>query len=426
MKNKSFIKLVKSNTAIYLWSVFGLILCLTYYNIFLGFVGMLLLAYLVYHSRSATHSQKEQLTEYVENLSFDIDNAISSTLIGLPLPMVMVNEKGSINWYNSRFAEMVQREDILGSGIIEHIKDIDIDLIMQHKKDMEIQVTNADRHYSVIYNIVETSGVGGRKRKTGMLYFVDITDCVVAQQEINRRGTVIALIQVDSLDEIASGLDADIRASLVAEIDKRLYRWAEGIRGAIQKYDDGKYILVFEKDWLTRLQQKKFDILDEIRDIALGNLIPPTLSIGIGTGGGDPARLIQCANAAIDLAQGRGGDQAVVKVEDRLYFYGGKTREVEKRTKLKSRVIAHALRHLILQSDSVLIMPHRLADPDSLGAAVGMYRGAKSLGKDAKIIMSGPNPSIETLYSRIMEDEEYSSLFIGCREAQGVVDGGLF
>ncbi|MDD2572908.1 MAG: DHH family phosphoesterase [Bacillota bacterium] len=423
MKSISFIKLVKPNTAIYLWSVLVLVLPLAYYNAYLGFIGALLLVYLVYYSRSVMHSQKEQLTEYVENLSFDIDNAISSTLIGLPLPMAMVDEKGSINWYNSRFAEMVQAEDLLGSSIKEHIKDIDINLIMQHKKDMEIQVTNADRHYRVIYNIVETSGVKGRKRKTGMIYFVDITDCVKAQQEMKSRSTVIALIQVDSLDEIISGIDADIISSLESEIDKRLYRWAEDIKGAIQKYDDGKYILVFEKEWLTRQQQKKFAILDEIRDINLGNPIPPTLSIGIGTNGGDPARLIQFANAAMDLAQGRGGDQAVVKVEDRLYFYGGKTREVEKKTKLKSRVIAHALRHLILQSGSVLIMTHRFADPDTLGAAVGMYRGIKSLGKNAKIIMNGTNPSIKTIYSRIMEDEEYSSLFIGCREAQSIVNG---
>lgn len=424
MKNISFMKLVKSDTAIYLWSVLIMVIFIAHYNLFLGFAGTVLLAYLINHSRSVTHSKKEQLTEYVENLSFDIDSAISSTLIDLPIPMAMVDEKGDINWYNSQFAEMIQADDILGNNIKEHIRTIDMSLIMQQKKDMEIQVTNTDRHYRIIYNIVETSGVKGQKRRTVMLYFIDITDYMAIRREIEKRSIVISLIQVDSIDEIIGSADTDIRPSLVAEIDKRLFRWAEDIKGAIQKYDSGKYVLIFEKEWLVHLEHRKFDILDDIRNIDIGNPIPPTLSIGIGSDSKNPSRLMKLASAAMDLAQGRGGDQAVVKEGDRLYFYGGRTREVEKRTKVKSRVIAHALRHLILQSEKALIMPHRYADPDSLGAAMGMYRCVKSLSKDAKIILEGLNPSIETMYSRIIEDKEYSSLFIDCKEARGVADDG--
>lgn len=422
MKNINFMKLVKPNTAVYLWSVLVLVLFLAYYNIMLGLFGALLLVYLVHHSRLVVHSKKEQFTEYVETLSFDIDNAITNTLIRLPLPMVMLDETGVINWYNSGFAEIIKGENLLGSSIKEFIKDFDIDLLMQHKKDMEIKVTYADRHYRVIYNIVETSGVRGRKRKTGFVYFVDITDCETTRRTMQRKSPVIALVQADSLDEIIGGTDADSRPQLVAEMDKRLYKWTEVIKGAIQKYDEGKYILVFEKEWLSRMQEKKFDILDDIRDINVGNPIPPTLSMGIGAEGQDPAQLLQFANAALDLAQGRGGDQAVVKAGDRLYFYGGKTKEVEKKTKLKSRVIAHALRQLILQSGSVLIMTHRYADPDSLGAAIGMYRGVRALGKNAKIVMDEPNPSIEAMYARIMEDGEYEGLFIGCEKAKDIVD----
>ncbi|HZX46544.1 MAG TPA: hypothetical protein VFF83_04665, partial [Clostridia bacterium] len=282
MKNINFMKLVKPNTAVYLWSVLVLVLFLAYYNIMLGLLGALLLVYLVYHSRLAVHSKKEQFTEYVETLSFDIDNAITNTLIRLPLPMVMLDETGVITWYNSGFAEIIKGENLLGSSIKEFIKDFDIDLLMQHKKDMEIKVTYADRHYRVIYNIVETSGVRGHKRKTGFVYFVDITDCVTMRRAMQKKSPVIALVQADSLDEIIGGTDADSRPQLVAEMDKRLYKWVEGMKGAIQKYDEGKYILVFEKEWLSRMQEKKFDILDDIRDINVGNTIPPTLSMGIG------------------------------------------------------------------------------------------------------------------------------------------------
>jgi c-di-AMP phosphodiesterase-like protein len=423
MKNKSFLKLVNPNTAIYLWSVLILALVLTYYNKALGFFGILLIIYLVYYSRSTTRSKKVQLTEYVENLSFDIDNALSSTLIRLPLPMAVIDEKGSIAWYNSRFADMINTNDILGSSMEEHLEGIDTRRIMMDKKDMEIQVTNADRHYRVVCNIVETAGVKGLKRKIGMVYFVDITDCVAARRELKNKSTVIALIQVDSFDEIMQTADAGNRPLLVAEIDKRLNSWADGLNGCIRKYDDNKYILIFEKERLPELQERKFDILDGIRDINVGNTVPPTLSVGIGIDGGDPAALEQFAAAALDLAQGRGGDQAVVKKGDRLYFYGGKTKEVEKKTKLKSRVIAHALRQLIKQSGSVLIMTHRFADPDCLGAALGMYRGVKALGRDARIVTDRLNPSIHSMYSRIAENDEYSGVFIGCREAANAVDG---
>ncbi len=421
MKNMNFLRLVKPNSAIYLWSVLGLTLSLLYYNRPLGLLGVALLVYLVYYSRSATHSKKAQLTEYVENLSFEIDNAISSTLIRLPLPMAVIDEEGAINWYNSMFADIIKAGDILGSNISEHIKDIDIDLIMQHKKDMEIQVTNADRHYRVICNIVETTGSRARKRKIGMVYFIDITDCVLAQQNMREKSTVIALVQVDSLDEIIGGTNVDSRPLLIAELDKRLNKWTEGLKGAIQKYDDNRYILVFEKKRLTHLQERKFDILDDIRDISVGNPISPTLSIGVGVDGSDPAQLVQFANAAMDLAQGRGGDQAVIKEGDRLYFYGGKTKEVEKKTKLKSRVIAHALRQLVVQSGNVMIMTHKFADPDCLGAAIGIYRGVKYLGKSTEIVMNGSNPSLQTMYSQIIQDNEYSNLFIDCDKARSTV-----
>src|SRR5690554_5690000 len=134
MKNKSFLKLVNPNTAIYLWSVLILALILAYYNKALGFFGILLLIYLVYYSRSTTRSKKVQLTEYVENLSFDIDNALSSTLIRLPLPMAVVDEKGSIAWYNSRFADMINKNDILGGSKEEHLEGIDTRMIMMDKK----------------------------------------------------------------------------------------------------------------------------------------------------------------------------------------------------------------------------------------------------------------------------------------------------
>lgn len=423
MKNINFTKLIVPNTSIYLWIISVMVIFLIYYNAALGVIGGLVLAYLIYYNRSTIYNKKKQFTEYVENLSFNIDNAFSNTLIRLPLPLVVIDEEGNINWYNTKFADMVKAENILGTNIKKYINDLDISLIMQDKKDMEIEATNADRHYRVLCNIVETKGSNGHPERIGMAYFIDITDFVQMKKLCQDSKPVVTLIQVDSYEEVLQSTPANGRPQLIAEIDNRLNRWVENIKGCIRKYDDNKYIVIFEKKHLSSLQEKKFDILDEIRDINVGNTIPPTLSIGLGINGENPAQLNQFANAAKDLAQGRGGDQAVIKDGDKMYFYGGKTREVEKRTKVKSRVIAHALRQLINQSVKVLVMTHKFADPDCLGAALGLYRGVKALGKDARIIMNGPNPSIDIMYSRIVADEEYSNLFIDCREALNVTDG---
>lgn len=422
MKNINFIKLTKPNTSIYLWIISIMTAFMLYYNRALGITGALVLAYLIFYNRKYTHSRKKQFTEYVENLSFNIDNAFINTLIRLPLPLAVIDGDGNISWYNTKFSEIVRAENLLGESIGKYFRNLDAKGIMQDKKDMEIQATNADRHYNVLYNIVEAKENNGQTIKIGMLYFIDVTEGVRMEKDCEDRRLVVALVQVDSYEEILQSAPDDNRPLLVAEIDKKLNQWVDGIKGSITKYDDDKYIVIFEKGYLSYLQEKKFDILDWIRDINVKNTIPPTLSIGLGVNAESPAQLTRFANAAKDLAQARGGDQAVVKDGERMFFYGGRTREVEKKTKVKSRVIAHALRQLISQSSKVIIMTHKFPDPDCLGSAMGLYRGVKALGKEVRIIMNGPNPSIDIMYSRIVEDEEYARLFIDCEEAEKMMD----
>jgi c-di-AMP phosphodiesterase-like protein len=169
-----------------------------------------------------------------------------------------------------------------------------------------------------------------------------------------------------------------------------------------------------ENQYVELLETKKFTILDEIREIQVGNQIPITLSIGVGANGKSPAQLEEYARAAMDLALGRGGDQAVVKKIKTLNFYGGKTKAVEKRTKVKARVIAHALRQLIDQSKEVVIMGHKFPDMDSLGAALGVYRAVRNREREAYIVLDSVNEAIKNLYDHIKENEEYK--FINCED----------
>ncbi len=413
MKTRNFMKLITPSAAIYLWIIAVMDAFLLYYNFVAGIAGAIVLTYLMYYNRSSIYSRKKQLTEYMENISFNVGKNIKDILVHLPFPLVVTEEEGSINWYNSKFSEIIGEKIILGRNIKDYFESLEIESIMKEKEDMEMEVTTTDRHYRAMCNIVKT-----KEKRLCIIYFVDVTYSVNIKKCYRDSRPVLFIIHVDSYEEILQSTDTASRPLLVAEIDKKINKWVEEVQGYVRKYDDDKYIVFMEQRYLPSLQDRKFDILDDIRNISVGNSISPTLSIGVGVGGDNFLQLNEFARAAKDLAQGRGGDQAVVKNREKLYFYGGKTREVEKRTKVKSRVMAHALRQLINQSKKVLIMTHKMADPDCLGAAMGMYRGIKTLGKDARIIMNAPNPSIEILYSRIMEDDEYKTLFIDCKDAQ--------
>jgi len=417
MKTRNFMKLIAPDAAIYLWIIAVMVVFLIYYNPLVGFSGGIVLAYLMYYNRHSLYSRKKKLTEYVENLSFNVGRNIQDVLMHLPFPLAVIEEEGNISWYNSKFSEVVKTNNVLGSNIMDHFKNLNVESIMQEKEDMEIEVTTTDRHYRAMCNIVKTA-----EKKVCIIYFVDVTRSINIKKCYRDRRPVLCLIQVDSYEEILQSTETDSRPLLIAEIDKRINKWVEEIEGCIKKYDDDKYIVFLEQKYLPSLQEKKFDILDDIRNISVGNSISATLSIGIGVNADNLLQLNEFAGAAKDLAQGRGGDQAVVKNREKLNFYGGRTREVEKRKKVKSRVMAHALRQLINQSQKVYILTHKIADPDCLGAAMGMYRGVKTLGKDAQVVMNVSNPSIEMLYSRIIKDDKYKSLFIDCRHAQLLVD----
>ena len=187
--------------------------------------------------------------------------------------------------------------------------------------------------------------------------------------------------------------------------------------GILRKFERDKYLYLFQHKYIKELEDKKFEILDNVKEINLGNKIPVTLSFGIGLGGMTPIENLSFAGAAIDIALGRGGDQVVIKNKDSFTFYGGKARELEKRTKVKARVIAYALREIIDQADSVTIMGHENADIDSLGSALGLYRMVKSRGKNAYIVLNRTNPTIDSLVSKIQKSPEYEGIFVGRSEA---------
>jgi c-di-AMP phosphodiesterase-like protein len=246
---------------------------------------------------------------------------------------------------------------------------------------------------------------------------MDKTDYFSLKEGYDYKKPAIALIEVDSFDEVVKDVEEDIRPDIMAEIDKRLSFWANEGGGILKKYDANKYIGFFEKKFIDECQEKRFDILDGIRDINIGNKLPVTLSIGIGKNGESLSQLSSFAESSKELALGRGGDQAVVKDGEKLLFYGGRTKEVEKKTKVKARVIAHALSNLIKESSEVFIMGHEMPDFDSIGASLGLFRAIKEKGKNAFIILNNPNVSVRPLLKKMESMAEYSNIFITNEQA---------
>ena len=222
---------------------------------------------------------------------------------------------------------------------------------------MEIQLN--DRKYRMYWTPI---GVGNNRENSKILvflYFQDITEEMQMKAKYEEERSVIVLVHVDNFDEVMNNTDEAKRPVVQAQIEATLSEWAISLNAGWKKYERDKFVMITRADALKILEENRFQILDSIRAISAGNKIPVTLSVGVGADGKNPLELIQFAQSALDLALGRGGDQVVVKRGTRLYFYGGKSKEVEKRTKVKSRVIANNLRELMVQSNGVFIMGTR-------------------------------------------------------------------
>ncbi len=417
MKNKKLMNLFISDTKVLLWVIALCVVILTVYNKLLGSLGVLLLIYLIYRNWKIQYNRKELWTRYIESLSSDIDFTTRHAIFNLPIPLAVIEFDGSIGWYNSKFSDMLDVNDILERNIEDLIPGFKVNNILGQEKDMFIEVTIKDKHYRVLYNILEVTQ--NYPRYIIMLYWLDISSYQILKTKYNEEKPVIALVQVDNYDDVLASTEEANRPLIIAEIDRRIKLWASRMSACIKKYQNDKYIIFFENQHLERLEVKKFTILDEFKEIAVGNEIPVTLSIGVGANGKNPAQSEEYANAALDLALGRGGDQAIVKKIRNLEFYGGKNKAVEKRNKVKARVIAHALRQLIDQSQNLVIMGHKIPDMDSFGAALGVYRAAINRGKDAAIIINGLNEEIKNIFDRVNNAGDYN--FISNEEASNKI-----
>lgn len=356
--------------------------------------------------------------QYMEILSEQSSHASTDVLCSLPLPAVILQIDGRILWFNSLFVQTVNRKSLFDVPIQELFTDLKWQEVLKATDRVALEVYYNERHYHIDGKILQSQRED-ETFYTVILYFIDMTQEETLRQQYTDEQTDVAIISIDNYDEILQKAEDAERQRMVAQIDRYISEWVAESGGLVKKTERDRYLMLFEHQYLKMYIDKKFDVLDRVRSLSEGTMLPVTISIGIGVGG----HILQNENharSAIDLVYGRGGDQAAIKDETQYKFYGGKTKEYEKSTRVKTRAFSFALKEFIQNADRILLMGHKSADYDSLGAAIGLQRAARSLGKKPYIIMD-ESPAVANLINRIYEKDEYDGMIIDTAAALDIV-----
>ena len=355
---------------------------------------------------------KVQVIKEVQELTTIKDTMFLNTQI----PVTIVEHNGMIKWFNNAFGHICGEEITIGKNIKDIITELKVNEFSEVEPTANRVIELHGRRFDVSIEKVEVTE--DIVRPIYILYFVETTENEILKQQINDERCMIGYLCIDNIDEITHSIEEVRRPMLLAIIDRKINLWFKEREVVLTRIERDKYIMVFNRKELEKMEQTKFDILDEMRNIQVGNELPVTVSLGIGYNLTSLNNSKEDARIAFDLAQGRGGDQAIIKHHDKYTFYGGKTKEVEKSARVKVRIKAYAFKELLHEADKVFIMGHKGIDMDCLGAAMGVYRGAAIMGKKAQIILKEPNFAIQALYDRIEESKEYEDLFIKPEEVE--------
>lgn len=419
--------------SIFLWPV-GLGILLVLLDILLCFVSsvaasivaVFIVIYAFVCAMMICYFRPRIIKEIVE-FSSNYSQVQRQLLYELSIPYCLLDNKGNILWMNASMQASINRKNDLNKNISTIIPELSANVFRNFEDFKEIRVAFNDRDYRVemkrISADIITQGVNilAKDYNSSLvaMYMFDETDINQYIQKIRDERFVVGLVYIDNYEDALESVD-DVRRSLfVGLVDKRVNKYFSAGAAIIRKLEKDKYLVVFRYKFLEKLLADKFSLVEDIKSVKVGNEKTLTLSIAIGTGAADYTRNYDIAKAAMDLALGRGGDQAVIKDGEKIYYYGGKSQQMEKNTRVKVRVKAHALRQILEANDNVLIMGHNLPDIDSFGSALGIYIIAKKFGKEAHIVFGEISSSVRPFMNRFIDKEEYpDDMFIKKEEAE--------
>ncbi|MGG1518996.1 DHH family phosphoesterase [Paenibacillus oryzisoli] len=386
--------------------MFILLLCLTIllylFRWWLGLTAFLLCGVMAYFTLQAEAAFRRDLNTYVGTITHRVKKAGNEVMSGLPIGIILYNEEKRIEWHNPFVAKMLEQDSVIGEPLLEFFPD----LKNKKEKTDKLEMTIGKLIYQVWHRPEER-----------LLYFREVTEQALLAKKYEDSKAAIGIVMMDNLDEATQGLDDQTRSIMLAKVTGEITEWAQKHQLYLRRTASDRFLILMDQKGLRQLEQTRFEILDDVRDLTIENKLPLTLSIGIASGAEQLAELGQMAQMSLDMSLGRGGDQVTVKVGQRLSFYGGRTNAVEKRTRVRARVISHALRDLMKDSDKVIIMGHRFPDMDSIGAAIGVLKAVQVVGKEGYIVLEGVNPSIQKVMETIAADERLHRWFITPEQA---------
>jgi len=385
--------------------------------------GAVLVILLVY-SILAHRARAKQLTAYTESLVYSAENAKSNTLAHFPLPMAVFRvDDSTVVWGNEMFYSIFGvNGKRLDAKMTDLLPGFSGKWLLEGREQYPTLLEVGGRKYQLHGNLIG-SDKGDVASFTGVTYWVDMTETDDIRTRYQETRPIPAVIVLDNLDELGRNQTDRVRNELRDAAEDKLRQWCDSYNGILRRYDRDRFLAVFEKKQLDLMKQNRFDIIGQMHQIESPNGIDATISIGLGEDAGTLGEGLQFADKATEIALSRGGDQAVVKNQMSFEFFGGRGIEVEKRTKVKSRVMANTLAELMRDSSQVLVMGHRFADLDAVGAAVGICCLARKCGVKAKIAIDLEHNASRSLIERLQKEEAYKAAFVSPAEAKQLADG---
>lgn len=413
-KNKMNLDELISRTKVYLIIIAIILIVLSIREPKAIIPSIVFYALVLLYSVWSSKKRKAEITKQIDELTLNVDKAAQSTIINSPFPLVVVETSGNIIWKSSNFIKTFANIDI-GTYLSDIIKELK-QKIDKDNNDKAPAIYESmkigEKTYKIIAESVKSKEKGAKSEYLSTIYFLDETNYVNLLNDFSNSRTCIGIVVIDNYEELMQRATEEEKLKITSEAEKSIYAWVNKYNGLSIKSERDTYVCIFDQYHVEQIKDEKFDILDEIKEIKTEDNIQTTLSIAISEEGESNVDKYKSAKAVIDIALGRGGDQAIIKQNGKYYFFGGRTQEVEKRTRVKARIVSQALEELVNSSSNVLIMGHTNSDIDAMGSAMGIYRFVKAIGKDAYIVNETTGTSLDTFIQDLKDIEDYQGVLV--------------
>ena len=419
MSNKKLSRLLEPNLKFYFAVMLLFAVAAIPVNWQLALAEGTLTVLLYFYFRQSNQKRRQGVLQYIDSVTGSVDTASKSTLINSPLPtLVFRPDTGEIIWSNESFLQLAGvREHLFEMRLSEAVPDFQVQWLLSGKQESPERVELNNHRFRVYGSLVRSRNRTGVQSLVATTYWVETTEADHLREVYEASRPVAAILMLDNYEDLMKACEDTQRSAVLAQIDEKLQTWANAGQGILLKTDRNHYLFLFEEQYFQHFVDEKFSILDTVRAIRVAQTTHPTRATGIGKESPSTPEQYKEAKLSLEMALSRGGDQAVVRNQVDFAFYGGRTKATEKRTKVKSRVMANAFRELIADAGEVYIMGHSFADMDAVGAAAGICCAARKRGKQARIVIDREHTAAETLIARLDALPEYSGVFLTPAEA---------